>query len=133
MSKSALNSFIKGTDTEAEDTVQYLGAILEQSLSSENMVRCIMPPPPPTGRETYCFWCVSRRRWHDSFLRARHLMNQPADFNQICMDITMERYEELIRFCDLNLISKVNAGLKLLNVSQNLIVCTISDEPVAGI
>ena len=33
------------------------------------------------------------------------------------MDITMERDEELIKFGDLDLTSKVNAGLKLLNLS----------------
>ena len=36
------------------------------------------------------------------------------------MDITMERDEELIKFGDLDLTSKVNAGLKLLNLSQIL-------------
>ena len=128
MSKSALNSSIKGTDIEAKDTGQYLGAVLEQSFSSENMVRCIImpappPPPPPKRMETYCFCYGSRRRLHDSFLRAQRLMNQPADFNQICMDKTMGRDEELIRFGDLDLISKVNAGPKLPNLSQNLIVC----------
>ena len=35
----------------------------------------------------------------------------------------MGRDEELIRFGDLDLISKVNAGPKLANLSQNLIVC----------
>ena len=50
-------------------------------------------------------------------------MNQPADFNQICMDKTMGHDEELIRFGDLDLISKVSAGLKVPNLSQNLIVC----------
>ena len=44
----------------------------------------------------------------------------------------MERDEELIRFGELDLFSKVNAGFKLLNLSQNLIVCTISHEPVGG-
>ena len=127
MSKSALNSSIKGIDIGAKDIGQCLGAVLEQSLSSENMVHCIImsappPPPPPKERETYCFWYESRRRLHDSFLRAR-LMNQPADFNQICMDKTIGHDEELIRFGDLDLISKVNAGLKLPNLSQNLIVC----------
>ena len=44
----------------------------------------------------------------------------------------MERDEELIMFGDLDLISKVNARLKLLNLSQNLIVSTISHDPVGG-
>ena len=44
----------------------------------------------------------------------------------------MRRDEELIRFGDFDLISKVNAELKLLNLSLNLIVCTLSHEPVGG-
>ena len=60
------------------------------------------PTSPPKGRGTYCFWCRSRqhRRWHqrESFLCAPYLMNQLADFNQICMDITLGHDEELIRF-----------------------------------
>ena len=44
--------FIKGTDIEAKDTGQYLGAILKQSLSSENMVHCIIMPRPPTPTPT---------------------------------------------------------------------------------
>ena len=45
MSPSALNSSIKVTDTEAKDTVQCLGSDLEQSLSGENMFRCIVISP----------------------------------------------------------------------------------------
>lgn len=41
-SKSALNISCKGTVIEAKDTVKYLGAVLEQSLSGENMVRSII-------------------------------------------------------------------------------------------
>ena len=52
---SALNSSIKGTDTEAKDTVQYLGAVLEQSLSSENMVRCIIMSPRRRGGRRIVF------------------------------------------------------------------------------
>ena len=36
--KSALNSSIKSTGIEAKDTVQYLGALLGQSLSNEKMI-----------------------------------------------------------------------------------------------
>ena len=40
---------------------------------------------PPKGRGTYCFWCKScwqrRRRWRDTFLYARYLMNRLVDFN----------------------------------------------------
>ena len=40
-------------------------------------------------------------------------MNWLADFNQICMDITLGHDEELIDFGDLDLFFKVSAGLKL--------------------
>ena len=52
-----------------------------------------------------------------------------ADFNQMCMDITLEHDEELIWFGDLELFFKVSAELKLPNLSQKVIVCTISREP----
>ena len=51
-------------------------------------------------------------------------MNRLPDFNQICMDITLGHDEELI--------FKVTAGLKLPNISQKVIVCRVSHEPVGG-
>ena len=57
-------------------------------------------PTPTKGevRGTYCFWCGSCWRQRDSFLCAQYLVNQFADFDQICMDITLGHDEELIRF-----------------------------------
>ena len=46
------------------------------------------------------------------------------------MDVTLGYDEELIRFGDLDLIFKVTAGLKLPNLSQKVLVCTISHELV---
>ena len=41
-SKSALNISCKGTAIEGKDSVKYLGAVLEQSLSGEAMVNSII-------------------------------------------------------------------------------------------
>ena len=46
------------------------------------------------------------------------------------MDVTLGHDKELIMFGDLDLIFKVTAGLKLLNLSLNVLVCTISHELV---
>ena len=46
------------------------------------------------------------------------------------MDVTLGHDEELIWFWYLDLIFKVTAGLKLLNLSQKVLVCTISHELV---
>ena len=59
--------------------------------------------PPPKGKGTYCFWCRYRWRWRDTrqrdgFLCAQCLMNWSADYNQMCVDITLGYDEELIRF-----------------------------------
>ena len=59
-------------------------------------------------------------------------MNWLADFNQICMDITLGHDEELIWFCYLDLFFKVTAGLKLPELSQKVLVCTISHEKAGG-
>ena len=59
-------------------------------------------------------------------------MNWLADFNQICIDITFGHDEELISFGDLDLFFKVTAGLKLPNLSQKMLLCTISHEPAGG-
>ena len=59
-------------------------------------------------------------------------MNRLPNFNQICTDITLGHREGLIRFGDLDLIFKVTAGLKLPNLSQNVLVCKISHEPIGG-
>ena len=55
-----------------------------------------------------------------------------ADFNQICMDITLGHDEELIMFGDLDLILTVTAGLKLRNVSQKVFVCMLFHEPFSA-
>ena len=54
-----------------------------------------------------------------------------ADFNQICTDITFGHDEEL-GFGDLHLIFKVTVGLILPNLSQKVLVCLLSYEPLAG-
>ena len=59
-------------------------------------------------------------------------MNRLMDFNQICLDIPLGHDEELIDFGDLDLFFKVSAGLKLPNLSQKVLVCTISREPAGG-
>ena len=62
------------------------------------------PPTEGEGCIFFFFWCGSRwrrrqlRRLRDSFLSARYLMNWLADFNQICMAITLGHDEEPIRF-----------------------------------
>ena len=78
--------------------------------------------PHQRGRRHNVFWCRSRWRQHhrDSFLSAWYLMNQSADFNQICMDVKLGKNEELIRFGDLDLSFKVTAGLELPNKSACL-------------
>ena len=64
-------------------------------------------------------------------LCAPYLMDWLADFNQICMAVTLGD-EELIWFGDLDLFFKVTVGLKLPNLSQKMLVCTISQEPAGG-
>ena len=59
-------------------------------------------------------------------------MNRLVDFKQICMNILLGHFEDLIRFGDLDLIFKVTVGLKLQSVSQKVLVCIISHEPVGG-
>ena len=49
-------------------------------------------------------------------------MNWLADFNQICMDITLGHDEELFDFGDRDLFFKVSAGLKLPNLSLKVLV-----------
>ena len=46
------------------------------------------------------------------------------------MDATLRHDEELVSFGDLDLIFKVTAGLKLPNLSQKVLVCTIFHELV---
>ena len=46
------------------------------------------------------------------------------------MDVSLGQDEELTRFDGLGLMFKVTAGLKLPNLSQKVLVCTISHELV---
>ena len=65
--------------------------------------------------------------WAKWCLCAQYLMNQLADFNQICMDITFRYDKKLNRFCgDLDLIFKVTARLNPPNLSQKVFVCMLS-------
>ena len=57
-------------------------------------------------------------------------MNQLADFNQICMNITFGHDKKLNRFGDLDLIFKVTARLNPSNLSQKVFVCMLSHEPL---
>ena len=56
--------------------------------------------------------------WTKRRLCAQYLMNQLADFNQICMDITFGHDKKLNRFGDLDLIFKVTSRLNPPNLSQ---------------
>ena len=85
--------------------------------------------PHRKGRGAYCFWCRSCWCWH-WHLFAPHFMMGLPEFNQICTDITFGHGQELIRFCDLDLIFKVTAWLKLPNLSQKVLVCRIFHEPI---
>ena len=67
----------------------------------------------------------------DCFLCAQYLMNRLAYFNQICMDIALRHDAELIKFW-LDLIFKVAVVFKLPMLSQKVIVCRLSHEPLAG-
>ena len=55
-------------------------------------------------------------------------MNQLAGFNQICMDITLGHDEELSRLLP-NF--QGHCMLKLPNLSQKVLLCTLSHEPFA--
>ena len=60
-------------------------------------------------------------------------MNQLADFNQICMDITFGHDKKLnIGFGDLDLIFKFTARLNPSNLSQTMFVCMTSHGPLDG-
>ena len=60
-------------------------------------------------------------------------MNWSADFNQICMDITLGHDEELIRFFgNYGQFFKVTMGLKLPNLGQKVLVCPVSHERAGG-
>ena len=59
-------------------------------------------------------------------------MNLLTDFNQICMDIIWDMVNSYLGFGGLDLFFKVTAGLILPNLSQKVLVCTISHEPAGG-
>ena len=59
-------------------------------------------------------------------------MNQLADFNQICMDITFGHDKTRIGFGDLHLIFKVTARLNPSNLRQKVFVCMLSLGPLDG-
>ena len=42
--------------------------------------------PPPTGSETYCFWCGSCLHWHGTFLSVEYPVNQSLGSYKICME-----------------------------------------------
>ena len=61
-------------------------------------------------------------------------MNQLADFNQICIDITVGHDKKLNRiWCgDLDLIFKITVRLNPPNLSQKVFVCMLSNGPLDG-
>ena len=59
-------------------------------------------------------------------------MNQLADFNQICMDITFGHDKKLNRFWCLDLIFKVTVRLNPPKLSQKVFVCMLSYGPFDG-
>ena len=70
--------------------------------------------------------------WAKRCLCAQYLMNQQADFNQICMDITFGHDESWIGFGDLDLIFKVTVRLNPPKLSQKVFVCLLSHGPLDG-
>ena len=58
--------------------------------------------PRRKSRGTYYFWCGSCGCQHwigrDSFLVARYFVNKWVNWNQSCMEITLEHDEDLVRF-----------------------------------
>ena len=62
-------------------------------------------------------------------LCAQYLMNQLADFNQICIDITFGHVKSWISFGDLDLIFKVTVRLNPPKLSQKVFVCMLSYGP----
>ena len=59
-------------------------------------------------------------------------MNQLADFNQICIDITFGHDKKLNRFCDLDLIFKVTARLNPPSLSRKVFICMLSHGTLDG-
>ena len=57
------------------------------SILGDDVVEFLNYVPPLKGVHVYCFWCRTRRRLQS--LCARHLVNLWADWNQICMNITL--------------------------------------------
>ena len=57
-------------------------------------------------------------------------MNQPADFKQICIDITFGQDKKLNRFGDLDLIFKVAVRFNPPKLSQKVFVCMLSHGPL---
>ena len=67
--------------------------------------------------------------WAKRCLWTQYLMNQLADFNQICMDITFGLPKSWIGFGDLDLIFKVTTRLNPPNLSQK-VLCMLSHGPL---
>ena len=61
------------------------------------------------------------------------ISHEPAGgFYQICMDITFGHDKKLNRFCDRDLIFKVNARLNAPKLSRKVFVCMLSHGPLNG-
>ena len=68
--------------------------------------------------------------WAKRCLFAQYLMNQLADFKQICMDITFGHDKKLNRFGVLDLIFKVTVRLNPPKLSQKVFVYMLSHGPL---
>ena len=72
------------------------------------------------------------QNWAKRCLCAQYLMNQLADFNQICMDITFGHDKKLNSFGDLDLIFRVTFRLNPPKLSQKMFVHMLSLGPLDG-
>ena len=70
--------------------------------------------------------------WAKRCLCAQYLMNQLADFNQICMDINLDMIKSWIGFGDLDLIFKVTIRLNPPKLSQKVFVYMLPHGPLDG-
>ena len=70
--------------------------------------------------------------WLIRCLCAQYLMNQLADFNQICMGITFWHDKKLNRFWWPSSNFKVTARLYPPKLSQKVFVCMLSHGPLVG-
>ena len=71
--------------------------------------------------------------WAKRYLCAQYLMNQLADFNQICVDIIFGHDKKLNRFWWPWSNFQITARLNPPKLSQKVFVCMLSHGPLDGI